>query len=379
MHKTVENLLIGRMKDEYEKQIFDLKQLLEISKSLNSTLDYNILIESILYTIMGQMKVLKAALYAKKGIDSTRFNLHRNYKGFEIEHDHDYSIAEDAPAMRLFARETRCWTLPELRERLGSLGGLEPLEPMGPCLVVPLKAKGVVNGLILLGEQIVNDGFSDYEKEYLLNIAILAAIAINNAFLFEMTTTDMMTKLRLKHYFYTVLHEKMEESAFSEKPLSVIMSDIDFFKKFNDTYGHTCGDEVLKQVAKLIQGQIRSIDVAARYGGEEFCVLLPDTDLQAAAQIAERIGAARGDGPRVRRPVPVGHHLAGRRAVRPGPRHLGQIDHRPGRQGALPVQADGPQQGHGGVMTARVTAERPPERTCGMPADPRPPSMSLPF
>jgi len=285
----VENSAVAQLRDEYEKQIFDLRQLFEISKSLNSTLDYGILIESILYTIMGQMKVLKAALYAKKGIDSTRFNLHRNYKGFELEHDHDYSIAEDAPAMRLFARETRCWTLEELRARFGNLGGLEPLESMGPCLVVPLKAKGVVNGLILLGEQIVCDAFSPYEKDYLLNIAILASIAINNAFLFEMTTTDMMTKLRMKHYFYTVLLEKMEESAFSEKPLSVIMCDIDFFKKFNDTYGHSCGDEVLKSVAKLIQNQTRTVDVAARYGGEEFCMLLPDTDEVAANLIAERI------------------------------------------------------------------------------------------
>jgi two-component system, cell cycle response regulator len=275
--------------DEYEKQIFDLKQLFEISKSLNSTLDYNILIESILYTIMGQMKVLKAALYAKKGIDSTRFNLHRNYKGFEIEHEVDYSIAEDAPAMRLFARETRCWTFPELRKRLGNPGGLEALESLDPCLLVPLKAKGVVNGLIILGEQIEFKDFSAYEKEYLFDITILASIAINNAFLFEMTTTDMMTKLRLKHYFYTVLIDKMEESAFSGKPLSVIMCDIDFFKKFNDTYGHNCGDEVLKRVAKLIQGQIRSVDVAARYGGEEFCALMPDTVAHAAVSIAERI------------------------------------------------------------------------------------------
>nr|HPG86606.1 GGDEF domain-containing protein [Spirochaetales bacterium] len=129
----------------------------------------------------------------------------------------------------------------------------------------------------------------DYEKEHLLNIAILASIAINNAFLFEMTTTDMMTKLRMKHYFYTVLLEKMEESAFSEKPLSVIMADIDSFKRFNDTYGHSCGDEVLKGVAKLIQSQTRSVDVAARYGGEEFCMLLPDTDAATAKLIAERI------------------------------------------------------------------------------------------
>ena len=285
----MENSEIAALRDEYEKQVFDLKQLFEISKSLNSTLDYSILIESILYTIMGQMKVLKAALYAKKGIDSTRFSLHRNYKGFDIDHEHDYCIPEDAPAMRLFARETRCWTLPELRARFGDLGGLEPLETMAPCLVVPLKAKGVVNGLILLGEQIVSEGFSQYEKDYLLNIAILASIAINNAFLFEMTTTDMMTKLRMKHYFYTVLLEKMEESAFSEKPLSVIMCDIDLFKKFNDTYGHSCGDEVLKCVARLIQSQTRSVDVAARYGGEEFCMLLPDTDAEAAVHIAERI------------------------------------------------------------------------------------------
>jgi len=67
------------------------------------------------------------------------------------------------------------------------------------------------------------------------------------------------------------------------------MIDIDHFKKFNDTYGHSCGDVVLKQVAKTIQETIRSIDLAARYGGEEFCVLLPDTDAQHARVIAERI------------------------------------------------------------------------------------------
>ena len=60
------------------------------------------------------------------------------------------------------------------------------------------------------------------------------------------------------------------------------MIDIDFFKKFNDTYGHTCGDAVLKQVARVLQTNVRSQDLAARYGGEEFCVLLPDADRNAA-------------------------------------------------------------------------------------------------
>lgn len=276
----------------YEKQVFDLRQLLEISKSLNSTLDYSILIDSILYTIMGQMKVLKAALYAKRGIDSDAFSLHRNYKGFELEPGLDYTLHEDSPAMKLFAREYRCYTLNQIRERLGGLGGLEVLNGLEPSLIVPLKTKGVINGIIILGDQILNQEFDHYEQEYLLNIATLAAIAINNAFLFEMTTTDMMTKLRMKHYFYTALIEKMERSALSERPLCVLMLDIDHFKQFNDSHGHSCGDEVLKRVATLLQKSTRPTDIAARYGGEEFCVLLPDTDIQLAAKIAERIRQA---------------------------------------------------------------------------------------
>ncbi|MBP7263610.1 MAG: diguanylate cyclase [Spirochaetia bacterium] len=285
---------LERLRDDYEKQVFDLKQLLEVSKSLNSTLDYNILIDSILYTIMGQMKVLKAALYAKKGIDSTYFSLHRNYKGFDVERTVSYTLPEDAPALKLFAREYHPYTLDEIRSALGDLGGLDSMARLQPSLIVPLKAKGQINGIIILGDQIMGSGFTEGEREYVQNIAVLAAIAINNAFLFEMTTTDMMTKLRMKHYFYTVLMERMEQSSLSGRPLSVVMMDIDHFKKFNDTYGHSCGDVVLKQVAQLIQSHIRGNDVAARYGGEEFCLLLPDTDLSVAAKIAERIRQSVG-------------------------------------------------------------------------------------
>jgi len=283
------DIAVEEMRYSYDKQIFDLKQLLEISKSLNSTLDYNILIDSILYTIMGQMKVLKAGLFAKKGLDTPMFTLHRNYKGFELAHDADYNIPEDHPLIRLFQKEYACYTMAEIEARIGGFDGLEALSALEPTLVVPLKAKGIINGIIILGEQIENETFTGYEQEYILNIAVLAAIAINNAFLFEMTTTDMMTKLRMKHYFYTVLLERMEQAANTRLPLCVVMMDIDFFKKFNDTYGHSCGDAVLKQVSKIVQSCIRSNDLAARYGGEEFIVLLHETDMANATVIAERI------------------------------------------------------------------------------------------
>jgi hypothetical protein len=120
-------LVPDESRDSYEKQIFDLKQLLEISKSLNSTLDYSILIDSILYTIMGQMKVLKAGLFAKKGLDTPMFTLHRNYKGFELAHDADYNIPEDHPLIRLFQKEYACYTMAEIEAKIGGFAELEAL------------------------------------------------------------------------------------------------------------------------------------------------------------------------------------------------------------------------------------------------------------
>jgi diguanylate cyclase (GGDEF)-like protein len=159
-------------------------------------------------------------------------------------------------------------------------------------LIVPLKQKNNINGILLLGERIdLGEGteFSDYDKSQILNIASLASIAINNASLVEMTTTDMMTHLKLKHYFYKVLSDKLEISIMQELPLAVMMLDIDFFKRFNDTYGHACGDFVLQRVAKTISDGVRGNDLAGRYGGEEFVVMLFNTDQNAAMMVAERI------------------------------------------------------------------------------------------
>lgn len=280
-------------RDYYERQIFDLRQLLEVSKSLSSTLDYNVLIDSILYAVMGQFNVIRAGLFARKGLDSPWFSLHRNYKGFETDHGVDYSIADDHPAIRLFQRQYGCYSLSDIEARLGGLEGLEALRSLGPDLVVPLKSKGAINGILVIGERIDGHGeLSALEREYLVDIAVMAAIAINNAFLFEMTTTDMMTRLKMKHYFWTILVEKLDAARGAGGMLSVMMLDIDRFKLFNDTHGHQFGDVVLKAVARTTQKLVRGQDVAARFGGEEFCVILPGADGRIALAIAERIRRA---------------------------------------------------------------------------------------
>ncbi len=275
-----------------EKQIYDLKQLLEISKSLNSVIDSSTLIEAILYTCMGQMKTLGIAIFTKKNFDATSFQLNRNYCGFDLDGSSDYSIPEGHPFIKLMNTLNTCVTIEEIQGKIEVDDSLKGLISLQPSLVVPMKAKNHVNGLLLLGEQITEEPYSDYEKEHILNIAALAAIAISNAALLEMTTTDMMTHLKLKHYFYTVLMEKLEISHSQDMPVSVLMLDIDFFKRFNDTYGHSCGDIVLQMVASVIQQNTRAQDMAARYGGEEFVVMLCDTSEKTAAKIAERIRAS---------------------------------------------------------------------------------------
>lgn len=107
----------------------------------------------------------------------------------------------------------------------------------------------------------------------------------------SMAITDGLTGLYNRHYLDTHLKNLTESSLANGKNMSVIIMDMDHFKSVNDTYGHDVGDEVLKQLAKIIIDSTRSADLAARYGGEEFVILMPETDFSSAYEVAERIRA----------------------------------------------------------------------------------------
>lgn len=110
-----------------------------------------------------------------------------------------------------------------------------------------------------------------------------------NAELERLSRTDGLTGLLNRKAWEFELEQELQRCTRYENASSMLMFDIDHFKKINDNYGHPAGDEVIRQTAKLTQQCVRSVDITGRYGGEEFAIILPDTNADAALMLAERI------------------------------------------------------------------------------------------
>ncbi len=105
--------------------------------------------------------------------------------------------------------------------------------------------------------------------------------------IYRMTIVDGLTQIHNKRYLNEALDREVLRARRHQRDLSVVMFDIDFFKRVNDQFGHLAGDYVLRELAKVVQERIRRDEVFARYGGEEFCIVLPETPLPGAAALAD--------------------------------------------------------------------------------------------
>jgi diguanylate cyclase (GGDEF)-like protein len=109
----------------------------------------------------------------------------------------------------------------------------------------------------------------------------------------QQTMTDALTGIGNRRSFDSRLREEWTRHLRNARPLTMLMVDVDYFKQYNDTYGHPAGDALLVQLARVLRSPLRASDFLARYGGDEFALILPDTDETGAMQVSDRIKRRR--------------------------------------------------------------------------------------
>jgi len=279
----MEILYFDESAEDYKKKILDLTTMLEIGKTLNASLSLDDVLGIIILTCNGHFHSSDSIIllsynengevysstggeYTELTIDSSEFiqYIKQNPKVFEIE---------------------------ELKKITGLKKVYKLFKKEGINLIVPMRFRHKINGILCLKQKEKDFGekYTEDEKRYLEIIAGFASVAIENARLYEFATTDRKTRLYNHGFFQNRLIEEIERAERYHTDLSLILLDLDHFKKANDTYGHIKGDEVLIKVAETIKNQVRTFDIPARFGGEEFTVLLPETDEDSALVVAERL------------------------------------------------------------------------------------------
>jgi len=166
---------------------------------------------------------------------------------------------------------------------------IESFDTLEPELVIPIIGPWGLYGMVFVGRNILGEKYTKLELKYIQNLMSFVSKAIQSHLHYERTLRDLKTGLYNNGFFMTRLNEEIIRSKRSNSETSIIIIDVDDFKKFNDTFGHVAGDRVLETLAIAIKQGVRVGDIPSRFGGEEFTVLLPDTGQEMAWHVAERI------------------------------------------------------------------------------------------
>jgi diguanylate cyclase (GGDEF)-like protein/putative nucleotidyltransferase with HDIG domain len=206
------------------------------------------------------------------------------------------TITQDSPYTRWL--ESKGVLLRSNLNSASEFSGLTPeeQEAIDACnveLLCPITSKQTLVGILALSGKQSHGHYTRDDIDLVTTLSRESAVAIENAQIYalakEKADTDALTGLRNHRYFQERFNQEIEKSALSDETFSVLSIDLDFFKTYNDIYGHAMGDEILKEFGQLIRSSIRTSDVGARYGGDEFTVILLQTAAEGAEMVAERI------------------------------------------------------------------------------------------
>jgi len=159
-------------------------------------------------------------------------------------------------------------------------------------ICVPLISRNKTVGVLEALNKINGEDFTEEDVKLFTAFSNQVSVAIDNAKLYNMAFYDGLTKVFVRRYVEAWLETEYARVKRYKTNLSLIMFDIDHFKKINDTYGHQAGDYVLQELAQTVKANVRSADIIGRYGGEEFMICLPETPIDKAFNSAQRVRQA---------------------------------------------------------------------------------------
>jgi len=276
----------------------ELAVLYEVAKNLGAHLDLSKTLGLILQETRRVVNYHTAVIYLWEEEEQVLMPTAIRSPFHEQLRDIIYSLGEGLVGGVAKAREPEIVYDTKKEPSLRGIPGINQF--LRSLLVIPLILDDKLIGVIAVGKK---DPYAYGPKQLRIlgSLGGQVAVAMENAMLYKkiekLAVTDGLTKVYNHRYFYKRIEEESERSRRYGTTYSLLMLDLDFFKKFNDTYGHRAGDAALSTVSRVLKENTRSVDVVSRYGGVEFAVILPETDAVPARLVAERIRRAIEDTP----------------------------------------------------------------------------------
>ena len=266
---------------QLQRTINDLHLLNKVSLDVSEMMDTQKIVSSIPDFILGFGIVKKVAVYMYNE-DFKNFVLVKSSQNTSMVQIIDFDTVKQIIG---FDFES----LPQAKVLSSEISPILKDFSSSEILFLPMVSREKFLGFVLCSEKNDYSNFVNYDISLLQNLVNHIAVALHNAQLYELAITDGLTKLFIHRFFISRLEYEILRVQRYNTTFSLLLIDIDHFKQINDTYGHLVGDEVLKQLAKVLLCSVRITDVVARYGGEEFAILLIECGREWAEKIAYRI------------------------------------------------------------------------------------------
>ncbi len=273
-----------RVYPQIQRSQFNLKILNEESSKLLSSLNIDVIVTNLIDGACRIAPAMAAFFMAKDG----EFEL-LNQKGLQPPEKKTYSLK--STLLDMAVKNHELYNLSDVRDYRSPVMPFKT-NSIGSVVLLPLLYEKELMGILALFSEETN-AFSPLQIDLLKVLGNQASISMVNARFHaeieRLAMTDGLTGLFNHRHFQERLSQEFDRLERFSEPISLLLIDIDYFKKVNDTYGHPVGDAVLKGVADKIRKTVRTIDIPARYGGEEFTVILLNTDAKGAMNMAERL------------------------------------------------------------------------------------------